>query len=327
MRASAAQIIDPVRAPIAPYGQVRIKHCTRCDDTLLEISRRRRAIRRRAEKRRRCGGTYRDQDHPLEILNFAPKSPTHRPLLLIGGMGPLAGLNGFEMACRQFRGQRRILLIQACDTSCRTTAIINRNAPHSTGIGPQVAVCIAHALIKGAMMIEEPRGEAILLCNTAHYFLPAALNLFLATAVAEETQLRLRSLICAAADEAQQRGHQRVLVLATKGTHIAGLYTEALKRRNITPITPTQEAQTRLEIAIHQGVKGRNDELARHAGHACLLALSEELRNIDGVIAGCTEIPLLLKLILTHAECDPIVDLLHKTEIVDPFASLLKRSL
>ena len=325
MRASAAQINDPTRIPTTPYCHITPTHCTTLDDALHEISEKQQAIRHMAEKIRRCGGTYRDQDHPLEILSLSPKAPTHPPLLLIGGMGPLTGLSGFEMACRRFEGQRRILLIQACDTPCRTTAITNRHAPHAKRVNTQVIASLAHALVKGATMIEEPVGEVILLCNTAHYFLPAALNRFLGTAIAGEKNLTLHSLISAAADEVQQLGHQRVLVLATKGTYMAELYTEALQQRDIVPVTPAQQAQAWLEIAIHDGIKGQNNELARDAGCACLNELEEDFRNVDGVIAGCTEVPLLLKLMISQNGYEPVTGLLHETEIVDPLASLLKR--
>ncbi|MCU7918280.1 MAG: aspartate/glutamate racemase family protein [Candidatus Thiodiazotropha sp. (ex Epidulcina cf. delphinae)] len=324
MRAGAAQTNDPTRIHTTQYCHITPKHYATLDDALLGIARRRQSIRHTAEEIRRCGGVYRDQDHPVEIISLSPEAPARPPLLLIGGMGPLAGLTGFEMACRRFRGQRRILLFQACGTPCRTTAITAQHALLSKRTETQVIISIAHALIKGATMIEEPMGEAILLCNTAHYFLPAASNRFLATPIAEEKHVTIHSLISAAADETQRLGHRRALILATKGTYAAELYTEALYRRDITPVTPAQQAQAWLEIAIRYGIKGQNIELARQAGCACFHAFEEDLRKIDCIIAGCTEIPLLLKLVIAHTGYDRVAGFLRETDIVDPLASLLK---
>ena len=325
MPANAVKITESFPARSTSYRQVTPKHCTRLDDALHEIDKRRQSIRSSAERVRRKGGIYRDQDHPLEILTLSAATPTAPPLLLIGGMGPLAGLVGFETACRRFHRNRSILLLQACDIPCRTTAISKSCAASPNRIDTRLINAISHALSQGVMMVEAHECEVILLCNTAHYFLPAAMQCFHNTPSADQRRLTIHSLISAAADEALKLGYRRVLVLATRGTCIAELYTEALRQRDIKPITPTQRAQTWLDKAIHDGIKAHNSELARHAWQTCLHALEINAEDIDGVIAGCTEIPLLLELTTSHTANDPTTDLLSKTGIIDPLDCLLKQ--
>jgi hypothetical protein len=74
---------------------------------ILAMEERRASLMRMAETHRAAGALLRDQDIGEEIHVLKPARPSLRPLVLIGGMGPMAGLDGFITACRfcQLSGQ------------------------------------------------------------------------------------------------------------------------------------------------------------------------------------------------------------------------------
>ena len=54
---------------------------------------------------------------------MVPPNPTHPPLLIVGGMGPLAGAQAFEAALQEFGDTREIVLLQLCSVPDRTDAL------------------------------------------------------------------------------------------------------------------------------------------------------------------------------------------------------------
>src|ERR1700759_2857319 len=66
-----------------------------------------------SRERGRLGKETCDQSHPTEIFGLRPACPPAPPLVLLGGMGPLAGADGYERACRRFQDTRELVLFQA----------------------------------------------------------------------------------------------------------------------------------------------------------------------------------------------------------------------
>ena len=63
------------------------------------------------------GREARDQDIPTELIRMVPPHPKHPPLLIVGGMGPLAGAQAFQDALKKFGDTR-----ECCSSfaMCRT---------------------------------------------------------------------------------------------------------------------------------------------------------------------------------------------------------------
>lgn len=118
-------------------------------------------------------------------------------------------------------------------------------------------------------------------CNTAHYFMPAL-----------KARIALPFLHIADATLAQMTPAQhgeRVGILATRGTRIAGIYRDALQQAGYQAVEP-DEAQTRaLMRCIYDGAKA-----GKTAEYAPLLAQTIARMAADSFILGCTEIPLFL---------------------------------
>lgn len=100
---------------------------------------------------------------------------------------------------------------------------------------------------------------------------------------------RLLSMIDATTDEVKKRKWKRAGVL---GLMTLEIYTRRLTEMGITFEVVNPELQRQIDKTIFRVMEGRDDENDR----AIMLTAINELRNknVDGIIPGCTEIPLLL---------------------------------
>ncbi|MET3835392.1 aspartate racemase [Brevundimonas sp. UYEF29] len=122
-------------------------------------------------------------------------------------------------------------------------------------------------------------------CNTAHAQAGAI------RAACEAKSLRFIDMIAATADAAAASGAKWIGVLATPGGE--GLYTEALAARGVDTVL-LEGADREAFMALVYGVKrGDVGEAAREG----MLRLAQTLADAGahGLIAGCTEVPLLLR--------------------------------
>lgn len=122
-------------------------------------------------------------------------------------------------------------------------------------------------------------------CNTAHAQAGAI------RAVCEAKGLRFIDMIAATADAAAASGVKRIGVLATPGGE--RLYMQALAARGIETVL-LEGADREAFMALVYGVK-RGD--VGEAARAGMLRLAQALADAGahGLIAGCTEVPLLLR--------------------------------
>src|SRR6185436_12140845 len=116
-----------------------------------------------AAERRLRGEEVCDQDFPVELFALRPARTTLPPLVLLGGMGPLAGAEGFVRACAMFGDRREIVLLQACSVPDRTQAVLaDEHAP--------VVHALETALREAVRHVSSTRRpiDVIVLCNAAH---------------------------------------------------------------------------------------------------------------------------------------------------------------
>jgi aspartate racemase len=97
------------------------------------------------------------------------------------------------------------------------------------------------------------------------------------------------SMIDATLGEVRRRGWRSVGVL---GLGDPVIYTEPLRRLGISFETLDSGRRDALDAAVFRLMEGRDD--ADSAGDARAAVASLRARGVDGVILGCTEIPLLL---------------------------------
>ena len=196
---------------------------------------------------------------------------------ILGGMGPEATVALFRLIVEMTPAQKdqehfRILIDNNPKVPDRTAAI--------RGQGEDVLP----VLVDSGRTLQDAGADFLAMpCNTAHYWLEG-LRQSLSIPVIDmigETALSV-SL------------HTPVLktigLMATTGTVEVGLYQNALKESNIQVLHPDDEEQARIMDAIYK-VKATD-----YSGKGDVVKIGNRLiaQGADGIVLGCTEIPLLV---------------------------------
>ncbi len=212
-----------------------------------------------------------------------PDAPARAPSLtvgVLGGMGPAATIDFMAKVLRHSqagaaREQDNVRLIVDSNP-----ALPDRNAAIA-GTGPSPA----------PMLAEMARGLAaagadvlVMPCNAAHAF---------ADAVIAATPLPFLHLIEEAVDAVvcSYPAARRIGVLAVSGAVEAQLYERALAARSLLPIVPDSSARAAFMAAIWQ-IKAGDLAAGREGVLAAAMRLVEQ--GAEVVVAGCTEVPLVL---------------------------------
>lgn len=266
-----------------------------------------------AAERRRRGEGVRDQDFPVELFALRPAAAELPPLVLLGGMGPLAGAQGFARACTLFGESREVVLLQACSVPDRTQAAL-ADARSETGVSPEhVAVgCALDAALREAIRHVTSTGRAIdviVLCNAAHAFFPEGF--------AETENVRLVSLVECVVEALGRQRSRPALILSTLGTRISRLFPRRLEEAGIAYVEPSDRIQEALVRAIYEGLKALDGELASAAGEVVFAELLATCTDLGCIVAACTEIPQILDLVQRTGSED-LRDRLSRIDVVDP---------
>ncbi len=196
---------------------------------------------------------------------------------VIGGLGPLATLDFFERILRRtsaVREQDHLRLI--IDNN---TKVPDRNA-FVRGEGPSPAPALA-ASAKG---LQDAGAELIVMaCNTTH---------------AWESDIRAAitvpfiSIIDVTTEAAADFRPEAVGVLAVDACLEMKLYQNALAKAGIRPVLLTPDSQRTFMELIYRIKSGDSGETVRRA--MTTLARKLEAQGAEVIIAGCTEIPIVL---------------------------------
>ena len=198
---------------------------------------------------------------------------------VLGGMGPVATVD--------FMAKVIALTDASCDQDhVRMLVDHNPHVPNRQDAilgdgedpGPVLADMAADLESIGADFLVIP-------CNTAYVFEDAILA---------ATHIPLISIIGVSIAAAQERapGAERIGVLATDGCLKAGVFQAGLDAAGFAAELPTED-ELREFMALISAIKAgkQTDETARKMAH---LAEALVARGAGAVIAGCTEIPLVL---------------------------------
>lgn len=198
---------------------------------------------------------------------------------VLGGMGPAATADFYSKliaASPAERDQDHVPVVIWADptTPDRSAAILGE------GMDP------TPWLRRGAEMLSAAGSKLIVIpCNTAHRFAADALN---------GLGVRLIDMIEETVEELARMplASREVGVLATDGTLSARLYQEALERRGFTCLLPDATEQ-QLVMDVIRAVKAGHGRGAASGVVQVANGLIE--RGAAAIVAGCTEIPLVLE--------------------------------
>lgn len=203
-----------------------------------------------------------------------------RSVGVLGGMGPAATL---DLIAKIYAAdpaeveQERLRLLVDCDPG-----ILDRNAA-VRGDGPSPGPDLA-AMARG---LSEAGAEVLVIaCNTAHAW---------QADIEAAVRIPLLSMIETACDEVAGRlpAVRRIGVLAGDGCLEAGLYQNAFARRGWQAVLPGAANQARFMAALYRIKGGMLGEAERADFIAC--AGETIATGADAIVAGCTEVPLLLR--------------------------------
>ncbi|MGB6370168.1 MAG: amino acid racemase [Atribacterota bacterium] len=214
---------------------------------------------------------------------------------ILGGMGPEATIDLFYKIIKFTPAEKdqnhlRIIIDNNPKIPDRTAAILGK------GKDP------LPALQETAKNLEKAGADFIIIpCNTAHYFLPL---------IQESVKIPILNMIEEAAEETQQRipQIQKVGLLASIGTYKTEIYHQQFKKFNIEVISPEEKDKEEVMKAIY-AVKAENlsEGIKKN-----ILKIAQKLidKGAEAIIAGCTEIPLILK------EGDISVPIIDPTQVL-----------
>ncbi len=202
---------------------------------------------------------------------------------ILGGMGPEATARFFELIIKNTEAafdqeHLRIIVVNQPETPDRTKALLYG------GENP------LPYLLKGLKILEKAGAELVAMpCLTAHYFFPELRN---------KTKLKLINLVEESARWIKNNLPEvnAVGLLATEGTIASGLFQKALTCRGLDLIIPSPDTQKLIMKAIY-GKKGIKAGFLGVGPTRLLKQAARELIQLgaEAIIAGCTEIPLVLK--------------------------------
>jgi aspartate racemase len=214
---------------------------------------------------------------------------------ILGGMGPEATIDLFYKIIKFTPAEKdqehlRIIIDNNPKIPDRTAAILGK------GEDP------LPALQETAQNLEKAGADFIVIpCNTAHYFL---------SSIQESVNIPVLNMIEETAKETKKRIPQikKVGLLASIGAYKSEIYHQHFKKFYIEVISPQEKDKEEIMKIIYTIKAGDlSDEIKKD-----ILKITQKLidKGAEAIIAGCTEIPLILK------EGDVSVPLIDPTQIL-----------
>lgn len=202
---------------------------------------------------------------------------------IIGGMGPEATLDFFGKIIRGTPATRdqehlRIIIDNNPKVPDRTEAILGK------GESP------VPTIVKSGISLKKAGADFIVIpCISAHFFL-------------DELRRKLPLPVLSAFDEVsviiteEHPDIEAVGLLATKGTVHGGRFQKKLLENGINTLVPDPDDQEHVMSAIYK-IKSLKASQVRRECKKILVGVAENLikKGAQGIIAGCTEIPLVLE--------------------------------
>ncbi|MGX9418817.1 cysteate racemase [Vibrio sp. WJH972] len=197
----------------------------------------------------------------------------NKKLGILGGMGPMATVDFV----------RRIVDKSPANSDQEHIPMIISNNPTI----PDRTRCILEQgedpleVLKNnlASLTDSGATKVVIPCNTAHYWLDKL----------STTNASFISIIDTVTNEAIRRQMKCIGILATNATIKTDIYADAIRENDMEVLTPTEAEQNQVMEGIY-AVKSGDVEKGRQLMEPIFDSLIA--RGADGVILGCTEIPL-----------------------------------
>lgn len=211
------------------------------------------------------------------------KREIKRIIGVIGGMGPEATAYFYWLIIKNTKAPKdqehiHVIIDSYPQIPPRTDAIL--------GKGPSPLPY----LIESARRLAQAGAEILVIpCITAHYYYDK---------LTSKINLPVINLLQVTVDEIRRRlpKAEKIGVMGSTGTMRSGLFHRSLEKAGLTPLSPTEAEQKKIMQAIF-GSQGIKAGVTAGKPRTTILNLALKLinRGAEAIIAGCTEIPLVLK--------------------------------
>lgn len=225
-------------------------------------------------------------------MSFANDAKKRKTIGIIGGMGPDATAKLFKeiVSLTPAGSDQEHIPVLVYSNPCipdRTLAILNR------GESPVAQI------VKTAKVLESGNADILAMpCNTSHYFY---------NEIQSQVNLPIVNMIDEVVNHIQvcYPKIKKIGLLATNGTIIGEVYHEKFQQNSIEVITPENLKQDLLVMEAIFGKKGIKAGYFHEPQSLIIMAANDLIsRGAEVLLAGCTEIPLVLN---KHPKC-PVLD-------------------
>jgi aspartate racemase len=145
---------------------------------------------------------------------------------------------------------------------------------------PQIPVAPEPRMLEAARKLGEVADFLVIPSNTPH---------MLTKEIEGVSGLKILSMIDITIDDIRRRHWQRIGVL---GFHDPIVYTRPLAAAGMECLLATSEIAARIDASVLKVMEGRDDESCGKAVRDAIADLQS--REVDGILLGCTELPLML---------------------------------
>jgi len=154
----------------------------------------------------------------------------------------------------------------------------------SSGVDDSNTRMVRNQLVEGVQKLEKWGSDFIIIaCNTAHLFYPEMQNAI---------SIPIINILEETAKEVKNFGCDKVGVLSSISTYEWGLYKKVLEKRNIQMVPMNGEQLRQTEEIISNVMSGTQKQSDKEVLKRIVEHFVEQGAN--GVILGCTELPLVL---------------------------------
>lgn len=206
---------------------------------------------------------------------------------IIGGMGPLATIDLYKKIVDNTKAEKdqdhiHVIIDSYPQIEDRTAYILHG------GTNP------AEKLIESARRLEKAGADALIMpCNTAHYF---------ADIIENKVDIPLISIIKSTVNAIKEKypNVKNIGLIATEGTIKSEVYHKELKANGYNVVAVSENTENNIMDSIYKGVKAGKTEEYVEIFQKCV----DEIVNngAELLIAGCTEIPILIPYIKTNVK-------------------------
>jgi aspartate racemase len=257
-----------------------------------------------AKKLQSQGVKVRDQVFECCAFSMVSNNTQDKHVLLLGGMGPLAGVHGAKDVINMIGNSASITLFQACGIPERRM---------DTEV-PQYLLSAFNSAIK--LCPGNKKIELIVLCNSAHKYIQDIIS-----HSNFQNKLIFYSFIDGVKKYSDIFFDKKSIVLQTDFTAQKRLYAGI---KNLYSLDDIKDLKMQKEhrSQIIEGVKSFNQEKILKHGVLLLRALKKQ--GFNKILLGCTELPVAIECIKTYADKETI-NLLDAFEFVNPLHLVLQQ--